>query len=84
MRWNWEGSCRWWGRAIKYYTWDTSHDVEYWSKSQLVFEHSKSESEWLHKVQKENLGLLEWISIEDHDNESVACEAQKQGQRVAS
>ena len=45
--------------------------------SQLDPEHNKYESEWLHKVQKENIGLLEWISVEDHDNESVSCEAEK-------
>ena len=83
MWWNWEGSCRWWWRDIKGNTWNTSHVVEYWSQIQLVPEHSKYEPELFHEFQKENLGLLEWISTEDHDSESVACEAQKQGQIVA-
>ena len=83
MWWNWESSCRWWWRDIKYCTWDTSHVVEYWSQIQLVPEHSKSQPEWLHEVQKENLGILEWISVEDHDNASVSCESQTQGKRVA-
>ena len=49
----------------------------------MVPKHSKFEPEWFHEVQKENLGLFEWISTEYHDNEGVTCEAQTQGQIVA-